>query len=66
MKKSLVLLIPLLLIFISSPVLSATVTCEIEEVSGGRIVLNNCDERVKGFEKGNKVKVKLDEKKGQK
>ena len=66
MKKSLVLLIPPLLILASAPAFSATVTCEVEEVNGGRIVLNNCDERAKGFEKGNKVKVKLDEKKGQK
>jgi len=66
MKKYLVFLLLLLLIFDSATVFSATVTCEVEEVSGARIVLNNCDERAKGFEKGNIVKVKLNEKKGRK
>jgi len=38
----------------------ATVTCEVQEVHGDRIVLIHCDEqRAKGFKPGSKVKVKL-------
>jgi len=66
MKKSLVLLILLSLVIKSTFAFAATVTCEVEEVSGSRIILNKCDERAKSFEKGNVVKVKLNEKKGRK
>jgi len=37
----------------------ATVTCEVQEVHGDRIVLVHCDEqRAKGFKPGSKVKLK--------
>ena len=43
--------------------LAATVSCEVKEVSGSTLVLENCDERlVKEFKKGNKVKVKQQKK----
>ena len=64
MNKALIALI-LFIFFTAAPAFSATVTCEIEEIRGNSIVLKNCDERAKGFVKGNKVKVKL-QKKGKK
>ncbi len=43
--------------------LAATVSCEVKEVIGSNLVLENCDERlVKEFKKGNKVKVKQQKK----
>lgn len=39
---------------------AATVSCEVKSVNGSTIILENCDEkRVKDFQKGNKVKIKL-------
>ena len=66
MKESLVYFVLLSLICVAVPAFSATVTCEVEEVSGSKIILKNCDERAKGFGKGNMVKVKLQQKKGKK
>ena len=65
MKKTFVLLLIVFFAVSASKAFSATVTCVVEEVSGGTIILKNCDERAKGFERGNTVKVKL-QKKGQK
>ncbi len=52
--------------FLSTQVVyAATVTCEVQEVRGDKIILVNCDaQRAKGFKPGNKVKLKL--KKGKK
>nr|MBF0223212.1 hypothetical protein [Desulfobulbaceae bacterium] len=66
MKKSLIIWILVYLVGAAVPALSATVTCEVEEVSGSTIILKNCDERAKGFEKGRKVKVKMQQEKGTK
>jgi hypothetical protein len=42
---------------------AATVSCEVKEVSGSVLVLENCDiKRVQDFKKGSKVKVKLQKK----
>lgn len=65
MKKSASLLIFFYLVLATSSAFSATATCVVEEVQGDRIILKNCDERAKGFEKGNTVKVKLHKKGGQ-
>lgn len=62
MKKSIILPILFYGLFVASPSFSATVTCEIEEVGADTIVLKNCDQRAKGFEKGKKVKVRLQKK----
>ena len=64
MKKSASLLIFFYLVLAASSVFAATATCEVEEVQGDRIILKNCGERAKGFEKGNTVKVKLHKKEG--
>ena len=66
MKISLIFILALVSAFyLAVPAFSATVTCEVETVSGSTIILKNCDERAKGFVEGNKVKVKL-QKKGKK
>ena len=42
---------------------AATVSCEVKEVAGSTMVLENCDERLlKEFEKGSKVKVRQQKK----
>lgn len=43
--------------------LAETVSCEVKEVSGSILILENCDERLaKDFQKGDKVKVRLQKK----
>jgi hypothetical protein len=42
---------------------AATVSCEVKEISGSTLTLNNCDERMlKDFQVGNKVKVRQQKK----
>jgi hypothetical protein len=56
-------ILPLILfsiLFSGIPALSATVSCEVQEVRGDVIILKNCNvKRAQGFRAGDKVKIKL-------
>lgn len=48
------------ILFWGSPVLAATVSCEVQAVQGDVIILKNCNvKRVQGFKPGDRVKIKL-------
>ncbi len=58
--KFILALILFSIIFSGTPVLAATVSCEVQAVRGDVIILKNCNEkRAEGFRPGDKVKIKL-------
>ena len=63
MKKIIVLSLGIFYLLPSSVTLAATVTCQVKEIVGSTLILENCDaKRLNDFKKGHKVKVKLQKK----
>lgn len=63
MKKITVVFLIAIYLSFTSLCFAATVSCEVKEVIGSTLVLENCDaKRITDFQKGQKVKVKLEKK----